>query len=309
MLILSACRDIAATLPPPTPSPTPRSTALPAVPTAPPAGSTDNPIRIGFVVADAEAVEEASAALAIALSDASALTVEFVAYPRPADAVAALCASPAGTPTAVWLDGLSALAAEARACGDLALVAEREGDEGRSATEVIQLIVPEDSEPEALTELADGTFCRISATDMQTWLLPSLLLQANDVTPADIDRFENLDDMDALMSAVADGDCDSAGVPASALAAAEGDVRENIALLDETLEVAYNALLYPQQVPLGARETLNTAFEALAADDEQTDNLSAVLGADGIRSAERTDFASLRAVLARAGIDLARMGG
>jgi ABC-type phosphate/phosphonate transport system substrate-binding protein len=309
VLTLTACRDIAATLPPPTPSPTPRSTALPAVPIASPAGSADNPIRIGFVAANAEAVEEAAEALSTALGDASDLTIEFVAFPRPAEAVAALCASPAGTPTAVWLDGLSALAAEAQGCGDLALVTEREGDEGRSAVEVIQLIVPEGDEPEALTEVADGTFCRISPMDLQTWLLPSLLLQANDVTPADIERLENYDDMDALLTAVAEGDCDAAGVPASALTAAEDEVRENIAVLDETLQVAYNALLYPQQVALGAREALNTAFEALAADDEQTDNLRAVLGADGIRSAERDDFASLRGILARTGINLALMGG
>jgi ABC-type phosphate/phosphonate transport system substrate-binding protein len=307
-MLLTACRDIAATLPPPTPSPTPRSTALPAIPTAPPVGSANNPIRIGFVAADAEGVQEAVELLTTALNDANPLTVEFVAYPRPADALAALCASPEGTPTAVWLDGLSALAAEAQGCGDLALVVEREGDAGRSATEVIQLIVPEEGEPDEVTDLANGTFCRISVTDMQTWLLPSLLLQANDVTPGDIESIENYDDMDALLSAVAEGDCDAAGVPASVLAAADDDVRENIAVLDEELEIAHNVLLYPQQVPLGARETLNTAFEALAANDEQTDNLRVVLGADGIRSTERDDFASLRGILARAGIDLARMG-
>lgn len=279
-------------------SPTPRSTPLPPIPTRAAVGSSANPIQLAIVTDDSEGAE----ALAAALAEATDLTVEALPVAQPSAVLAALCASPSDAPTLAWLDGLTALAAQAQGCGDITLAAESDG----STTQTYQLIAS--GEIESVEGLAEVTFCRISLTDRATWLYPSLLLQANNIDVAGFEEIVDYEDVDMLLAAVVDGDCGGAGVSAADVEALTNTDRRNITLLDAEVAIPYNVLLYPQAIPLSAREALDSAFLALADDEAGAELAQSLLGAEALRPADEVDFESLREVIDAAGLDLAQMG-
>src|SRR4051794_11281465 len=108
-LLVTSCRRLPYAPPTvkPTITPTPRSTALPPIPTAVPLGSTRNPLHIVFVAPpdvasqatpEADATEESTAAQAAAdvekaLLDAAQITVKVDVVNSDAEALTALCAS------------------------------------------------------------------------------------------------------------------------------------------------------------------------------------------------------------------------
>jgi ABC-type phosphate/phosphonate transport system substrate-binding protein len=305
MTTLAGCREEVPRAAP-TLSPTPRSTPLPPLPTSAPAGSEDNPIQMVFVNGQAE-LEAPVQTLTDAIAEASGFAITLTPVTRQAEALAALCNTVSGVPTIAWLDGITALAADARRCGDLRLALERQTEDSGSTTETIQLIT--NAEINTVAQLSGRIFCRLNASSAETWLYPSLLLQANNVNVVSgLDKIADYDDIPALLAALADGDCDGAGVPAAELVALDEDVASKINVLDVELQAAYGILVYPQVVPLGVRDALDEALLALAADEANDELLQTLFNANSIRPADAIDFASLRETLGRAGLDLAQIG-
>mgnify|MGYP002335985059 CR=1 FL=1 len=307
--IAAGCRRIdAGPTPIPTQSPTPRSTALPALPTDEPLGSEANPIQMLVVTSDPAAIETELTALQTAIGDATGLSLEIVAGERPAEALAALCASPDGIVSIAWLDGLSALAANAQGCGDLTLTAERQLDDETSAAQTIQIITRRAAEN--IAALEGRTFCRVSATDLETWLYPSILLKANglDVASA-IEGTEDVASAAEVAAAVAGNDCDAAGISTETFAALDEDTQNDLTVLEPTLSVPYRVMVYPQQASLGVRSAIDNALGGFAGNPEQLPLLQAVLMADDVRPLTAADLDSLRDALRAADLDLAQIGG
>ena len=198
-LLVTSCRRLPYAPPTvkPTITPTPRSTALPPIPTAVPLGSTRNPLHIVFVAPpdvasqatpEADATEEPTAAQAAAdvekaLLDAAQITVKVDVVNSDAEALTALCASPKGTVSAAWMGGLAYAAAFAQECGSAALQIERGTGSGSTGDQA--RIITGSEKVTGIADLADHTFCRLGYSDMYSWLIPSLMIH-NGVLPTAI---------------------------------------------------------------------------------------------------------------------------
>jgi ABC-type phosphate/phosphonate transport system substrate-binding protein len=292
----------------PTVSPTPRSTPLPALPTSAPLGSEANPLQMVVVSSDATMLDEPVAALETALTDATGISVRVIVVATPALALQSLCDSPEGAVSAAWLEGLSALAAQAQGCGDFSLAIARTIDERTTTTASIQMIAAR-SAP-SISALADRRFCRVSLTDLETWLYPSILLESTGFDIArSIPRIDNYATALEVAETVARGTtCQAAGVSSATLAALDEDVRERLTLVQPTLSVPYGLLTYPEQVSLHVRTLLDNALLGLSADDEQGALITTVLGADALRPFSNADLESLRSALTTAGLDPGQIG-
>jgi ABC-type phosphate/phosphonate transport system substrate-binding protein len=289
----------------PTATPTPRSTPLPTLEPTPEPGSADNPITI--VVVDPEPARRtirAASSLAATLSDASGLdlTVELVA--STADAVAALCGASSGRLTAAWVDALGYAAIRALDCGTPELWAERGSGRTQSPLATFQFIVPANSTISGPSGLAGGNFCRVSVTDYATWRVALLLMHANRLDPASLGRVSDLEDTAAVIEAVADGTC-SAVIDARDLDTyAVGTVRTAIRVLDQDAQLPHLVLMFPREIPLGARRAIDAAF--LSA--ERDADLTAVLAADGIGQIDANLLNGVNRFLEQTGLDFARLG-
>ena len=118
-LMLASCRREAAQVQAtaaPTLTPTPRSTPLPALPTAVPIGSAELPLQMVIPLSVAGAKADTIAVQA-ALLEKSGLNVSIVVVEREADALAAVCSAGA-QPSVAWLGGLAFVAAHQRDCGE-----------------------------------------------------------------------------------------------------------------------------------------------------------------------------------------------
>ncbi|MDX2159746.1 MAG: PhnD/SsuA/transferrin family substrate-binding protein [bacterium] len=276
LLVITGCRSVARVQPttPPTPTYTPRSTPLPTIATPPPPGSEDNPIALVFGREASQSnagVAGAVDGLETVLLESYNLTVDVRTVNSSADAVEALCGSPDGPPAAAWVNGVGYAAALARECAQPELLAERR--EGFGAEVVI--IVNSATEIRAVSGLAGARFCRISGDDLYSWIVPSLLMRASGLSPTQLGGVEDVDDANALVTAVAGGDCDAAGIDAAGLERLGSSAR--IRQLDTTVNVPFSIFMISPVIPLGVRQTLIEALVTTAADAEQAEVLEPLL--------------------------------
>lgn len=292
-------------------TPTPISTPLPAVPTAIPVGqSDDNPLQM--VISPFEplaAARNVAARFQSALEAESGLVIELVLVERKAEALAALCDSSSGQVSVAWLDGVGYMAATAQDCGQPTLQVER--GRGRDATTGLagQLIANGELSISAVSQLSGDNFCRLGYEDFYSWLVPSLLFEANGINPlSDLDSISDYEEFPDLLQAVADGDCDAAGIAEGALDDA-ADVRDAIDVVETTVPFPHAILMYPIEVPLGIRLTLTDALVAMAQDEDTADLLRTFLGQDALERANADDFIEFRNFMDRTGLDFAQLGG
>lgn len=305
VLVLTGCRraDTQQATAQPTLTPTPRSTPLPTLePTIAP-GAADNPIRL-LVIGDPEAERQTDAArdFATTLTEASGLAVTINVVSSTAEAVAALCTGFADQPTAAWLDGLGYAAAQT--CGTPALWIEREVDNDESPFLTVQLVVPADSESTGAAGLAGVDFCRVGLTDYATWRVPLLLLHAGGLDPAQLGEIRDLPNVEAVLEAVAAGDCAAGMAVSDYEALARGALRTDTRLLSAQAEVPHSVLIYAPEVPLGARLTLDEALVDAARDAD----FELLLNASGVRPVTADDLEPFTALLERTGLDFAQLG-
>jgi ABC-type phosphate/phosphonate transport system substrate-binding protein len=109
-----------------------------------------------------------------------------------------------------------------------------------------------------------------------------------------------------LALAVATGNCDAAGLSRDVFDTLEplNDVR----VIAETLPLPYGILMYPLEVGLGVRLSLNEHLPALAEHPADGRALRLLLGQDALVPVLREDFTELDAFMAQTGLDFAKLG-
>ncbi|MDZ4769320.1 MAG: PhnD/SsuA/transferrin family substrate-binding protein [Chloroflexota bacterium] len=316
VLLLVGCRrgaedQVAAR---PTTAVTPRSTHLPPVPTAVPVGSEDNPLQVMLLPSESgrsqRAITQAADDLQPALAAASGLTIELTLADSDADVLAALCASTPESVTVGWMSGVGYAAAAAADCGTAALQVARGAADGARTGDDVTLVVNRDADIAAIADIDGKTFCRLDAADLQTNLIPSVMLRASSgetpVTPLETTDY---DDLDTLIDALVAGECDAAGMSAAAYdERANAAVRAaTVALTPRSAEIPFAVLMIPSFLPLAQRASLIDAFVTIG-NGAQADSLRPILAHDEIVRAEDADFVRLRTFFSQAGIDLAALG-
>ncbi len=306
-LLAASCRRLPDAGPTPKPSitPTPRSTPLPPIPTDIPLGSTRNPLHLMMVKpqGDDQPSDSSMSDLQAALLSSTQMTVTVDLADADAAALTALCASPAGTVTAVWLSGVAYAAAYAQNCGTALLQVQRGSVEGDQA----HIVVKSGSGLSAAADLTDHTFCRLSYTDLYSWLVPSLMLEGAGVSAGSLKSITDYDTVSALLGAVASGDCDAAGIAGSEFDAASASLRSGLRTLQQSVTIPYAVLVVPPELPLAQQQQLSDALIAIG-NGTQSDLLQPLLQQDHIVAVTDSDLESLRSFISRAGIDLAQAG-
>jgi len=317
LLVLPACRRQVAQNGPtaaPTLTATPRSTPLPAVATAIPAGTEGNPLQMvirpdGSLSAARSAVADFEAALL----EQSGLMVKVELVERYAEALAALCDSSGGQASVAWLNGASYVAAQAQSCGIPILQVERGTRRDAKTGEAASLIVNSEANISTLSALRGKSFCRIAYDDFYTWLAPSLILKANGLNPlTDMTAAADYEDIPTLVQAVASGDCEAAGIPADALeqyADQLDDVSEDIDVLATTDAIfPYAVLMIPPDLQLGTRLSLNDALIVLSEDSTTAVKMRALLGQNAVLPATMDDFDDVAQFIESTRLDFAQLG-
>jgi ABC-type phosphate/phosphonate transport system substrate-binding protein len=316
VLVLTACRRaddegqiFVATL-----TPTPRSTPLPPVATVVPPGSEENPLRM--LIRPASTALRAAAQndlndFQTALQEQSGLVIEVVLVESYAEAVGALCDSSAGQVAVAWLDGVSYMAAMSQNCGKPIMQVERGQRADAQTGESVQMMVSADSGLSALSALDGKNFCRISAEDVYSWLVPSLMLRAAGVDPLSFAAITDYETIPEMLEAVAEGDCDAAAVSARQYENAErdiGDAAEQLQILETSVNFPYNILMYPLELPLGQRLALDDALLNMAANDETASLMQSLLGQDDLVRVEADDFEDFTDFMESTGFNFAQLG-
>lgn len=312
VLLLAGCRRAESVQGPQiqaTATPTPRSTPLPAVPTLVPPGIEENPIRMvirppGSAVARSLITDFQVEQFESALLEETGLVVEVVTVDRYAEALAALCDSSPTQVTVAWLDGLSYQAAVAQDCGAPELLVERDGQSGEQA----HIIASAEQNISSMVSLNGTEFCRLGSEDYYSWLIPSLLMQANGVDPlTGLSAVSDYPDEDALVAAVAEGTC-ATGIAEGDFNQISGALRTDLTLVDSTPPLPYGVLMYPISLPLGERLRLTDGLLALTLDAEASAAMEPFLGQDGLARVDANDFNALTDFLTRTGLDFAQLG-
>lgn len=317
LLALAACRreEIqggAVTLP--TATPTPRSTPLPAVPTAIPPGDEGNAIRM-VIRPQGPAADARSAVpdLEAAILDRSGVVVEVQLVERYAEALAALCESSGRQVSAAWLNAPTYAAARAQNCGLPALQVQQGTRRDLRTAEAGSIIVRDGGAIRDVRGLNGRSFCRLGYDDFYSWFAPLLVMRANGLDPVSaLESVSDYDDIPALVRAVAEGDCDAAGIPESALtvyAGAIGDDADQVRSLLTTVPFPFDVLMLPVEVPLGKRLVLVDALEAIAGDPADAVTLRALLAQNALVPVTDDDFADLLEFINSTGLDFTQLGG
>jgi ABC-type phosphate/phosphonate transport system substrate-binding protein len=296
----------------PTLTVTPRSTPLPALPTAAPLGQADNPLQM-IIRPDggSSAAQGAAADFEDAVKNESGLIIQVKLVERYAEALAALCDSSGGTIAAAWLDGLSYTAALAQNCGQPLMQVKRGSGNSARNGEAVSIIIKKGASIGSVSALKNKTFCRIGYDDTYTWLLPSLILEANSVAPLSLKAVNDYADVPKLVQAVADGDCDAAGISADALkqfASDIGDAADQVKTLETSIQFPYAILVVPAEVPLGTRLALTSTLTKLAQNSATAVKMRALLGQNALAPANTDDFTELADFMASTGLNFAQLG-
>jgi ABC-type phosphate/phosphonate transport system substrate-binding protein len=314
-MLATACRQQSAEAQPTefaTLAPTPRSTALPAIATAVAPGEAGNPLQMVIRPdSDLKNAQNAASDFEKAVLDESGLVIQVQVVERYAEALAALCGSSGGSTAAAWLNGLSYTAAVAQHCGQPVMQVERGTGSDKHTGQAVAILVKKDANFSSAASLRNKTFCRIGYDDLDTWLLPSLLLQAARVTPLNLKAVNDYPDIPKLVEAVAAGDCDAAGVPADVLdqfADDLGKTATQVKILDTSIEFPYAVLMVPVEVPLGTRLTLTNTLTKLASNSATAVKMRALLGQNALTAANTDDFKELADFMASTGLDFAQLG-
>jgi ABC-type phosphate/phosphonate transport system substrate-binding protein len=253
----------------------------------------------GDVNTNGDALEEAILA-------ASNLTVRVQFAASGADAVAALCGSAASPVAVAWVDGVTYAAAQSQGCGEPWLLVEREVGGEVSPGAQVNIIVNTRAGINGIAELSGATFCRLGVSDLYTWIVPSFMMAASRVAPVSLGAIEDVDTLGALVDAVADGDCDAAGISTADLE--DVGAPNTVRALTQPVVVPYAILVMPPAAPLGLREAVTSAISAIAGDPERADVLGALLNQTRVLAVEDDTLNGWDAFVRSTRLNFATMG-
>lgn len=326
---MSACGTTQEATPLPTTVPTPL-TDIRFEPTAIPAGLPGNPLQmviqpaVSELYIEPEVTEEPGVGevllpasstqteldLEEAILNYTNVTVDVISVKSPAQALTALCDA-TDTVSAVWVDGVAFSAALAQNCGEpIYVVQKRVNNRLQNGESGLIILTREINNPQ-LDSLNGGTFCRIGLNDFYTWLLPLMVFRANNIDTNNFEAVIEYDDAESLVEAVVSGECTGAGISGSdydALIADNEELTEDISVAFTSPPIPYAVLMYPVEIQLVIRVSLNDGLLELIADDDANDLLSEFLGHDDLEVVDLDDFADYDVFLDEVGIDFAILG-
>lgn len=242
------------------PTSTPISTPLPQIATPVPAGFPANPVQMLIVPNDADITDEMLQMVEDNILQVTNVSVDVVPVNSMSEALAMMCDTSTDLVSVAWLDGLAYAAALAQNCGSVELqlrsVTEQNGDVGEAG----HIILSRSLGTSDLTSLRGRSFCRIAYDDLYSWLLPTMVFKLRNVNPLDFTSITDYPNISALIGAVAEGECDGAGVPASIMdnLIASGDPQA------EDVAVVYTSPVIPQSLLVLQFETPSAVRISLA---------------------------------------------
>ena len=297
-LIMSGCRRTeiipAPTLPPSTLTPTPFSTALPTVEPQATFGGEARPYQMVFMPPKGSTNDGED--LQTYLNNNAGFTFTVKSVESGAEALAALCGD---VPTLALVDGWTLLAAQAQGCARPLLSYVR----GRGTTATTgytsDLIITGESEASGPGGLKGLIFCRLNAEDLQTWILPSLLMRtAPDFDPVrDLSSVRNVPTLDALVKEVADKQCVGA-IPGGTMLNYASAENGTVKVLQSSPELPYGGLVASAALPASAADFLG---ELLL---KNSDELRGLMDADALKASDDTSIQAILRFLQQAKFDL-----
>lgn len=263
LIILTGCGALASQQAGPTPRPTvtvtPISTPLAYPPTPQPIGSVANPLRWVMVPADLQAAEPLRTALSELLSEALGVVVEVELVASVGDVIAQVCTPSLEQVTMGTVDALGYAIVNARGCANAVLRLV----DGSSVGDEILIVTRQAETLEAARSL-NLPFCRLSSADLESWVLPTLLLrtlrQDESVLGQPLDRRSYTESL----RTIGGGGCWGAAVPArvyNPLRTAQDPLVEGMRVLERTPRLPYGVVMIPSSVPLELQADLIALLE------------------------------------------------
>ncbi len=282
-------------LPTSTPLPTPLATVAA---TAVPLGDAQRPVVLVVTAPEGNPssdVEQIGRALETYLQ--AELAEEFgyefaleIRYVSESGALDALCNGLNGSPVAAWTNAFTMHAAHQQ-CGAVPLLAvQRDEMVGQTLEIVTRTAI------NSLTGLTGRRWCRLSADDFTSWIMPSLILSSKGVDPfagfsSIVEEYEDSDaDNLAMLKAIYNNDCDAAAFPPGSFEdlvdrlardedASVSQVRRSLKLLVEAAAgdsltedyiIPYETLVFPSDtmIPLALRLTITEQMKEFFEDDD-----------------------------------------
>jgi len=295
MLVLTACGGNNTPIPPtarPTAFPTPLSNTLPTP--APRATSTD---QTSVLFSAALQTSSDTSAISTLLSKVDQTIV--VQSGPSSDALKALCSV---QPTYAWVDGWTMLAALNRQCARVVMrLRETVGDSAADGVQ-IQILAGRDTNVRSVSDVKGQVFCRLSGQDVNTWIIPVLMLHSAGVDPfVDLRAVRDVPTLESLLSEVSLGRCVGAGVSgvwdntAVPGIPATSSISDRVAILSTSPMFPFGALL----------TNINGADvdKVLDVFDENQDQLRAIVNFDSlIRDGSTDSFSDALSFLRNAGL-------
>jgi len=312
-LLVAACRpQAAAVLPTPIPTLTsvPRSTPLPSLPTSVPIGNADNPIHLIIHPSAKPDSDKIVTDLEAAIEKKTGWVVKIELVDSDAAALSALCASTADQPAVAWLTGLGYIAANAKKCGQPQLLVSHGTGTKATTGEVATIVVRRGIS--ALSDIKGRIFCRISNTDLVSWLIPSMMMEAAGIDPEnDPKTIKEYAEPADLVKAVAASTCDAAAIPDSLvgeLVTDDNAVSAKASTLTSSVTFPYAVLVASSDIPLSVVTTLNDEWIALSKDRQLKANVSQLLGQSSFVPAKTEDLQPFLDFMATTKHDFAQLG-
>ena len=327
VLLATSCRRLPYAPPTvkPTITPTPRSTALPPIPTSIPLGTKANPIHIIFVmpqnpasqptvssdataeVTDESAPSSVASALEKGLLDTTQMTVSVEVVNSDAESLSALCASPKGKVSAAWMGGLAYAAAFAQTCGSAALELQRGSGTSASTGDQARIITGA-ADISTVADLAKHTFCRLGYADIFSWLLPSLMIHDAGLADTDLKTINDYTDASQMIDDLAAGKCDAIGISGAQFdALVSSSTKASLHTLQQSSLIPFEVLVMPPQLPLAQQQELTSALIAIGS-GSRADTLKPLLNQNQLVAVSDGDLSGLRTFVSGAGIDLSQAG-
>lgn len=154
------------------------------------------------------------------------------------------------------------------------------------------------------------TFCRLGHDDYYSWLVPVLYMESVNIDPErDLEEIVDYASYDELIEAVADGDCTATGISQAVydnFMISDADLVEDVRITSSSVAFPYPILVYPVDLDLGVRLTLDEVLVELGAETESA--LTWLLGHDGIVTFDAGHFTEFSAFMTSTGFDFAQLG-
>ena len=313
LLVFAACRPQAAVLLPtaiPTLTSVPRSTPLPALPTSVAIGKADNPLRLIVYPNSKPASDKIVTDLEAAIEKKTGLVVKIEVVASDAAALSTLCASTVSQPSIAWVSGLAYIAANAKKCGQPQLLVSKGTGANASTGEIATIIVRRGMD--SLSDIKGRIFCRISNTDLVSWVIPSLMMEASGMDPEnDPKTIKDYAEPADLVKAVSNSQCDAAAISDASVGELVTDdktVSAKVSTLTSSVAFPYAVLVASSDIPLGALTALNDEWITLSKDRQLKTNVSQLLGQTALVPANVEDLQTFLDFAASTKHDFTQLG-